>query len=240
MTTATTGTGTITLGSAITGLLTFALAGVSNGETITYAIKDGNNSEIGRGVYTSSGTTLTRTVLKSTNSDAAINLSGAAEVRIVAASEDIYLRDWVTEYTTYSSHSANTIPVDDTIPQVTEGDQIISMTLTPQTTFIEVEALVNVGFASNDNRMTVAIFKDGAANAVASGIGFIASSYLVATPITVKKRIAVTPGVSTTLTVRVGTHQNTYTGYINGNSVTRYFGGTMASFLRAREIRPGN
>lgn len=89
MSTATTGTGTITLGSALSGLLSFANAGVANGETITYAIRDGSNAEIGRGVYTSSGTTLTRSVLRSTNSNSPISLSGSAEVRIVAAAEDV-------------------------------------------------------------------------------------------------------------------------------------------------------
>lgn len=90
MTTATTGTGTITLGSAATGFITFANAGVSNGDTVTYAIEDGANREIGRGVYTSSGTTLTRaTILRSTNSNAAISLSGTAQVFIAASAEDI-------------------------------------------------------------------------------------------------------------------------------------------------------
>lgn len=90
MTTATTGTGTITLGSAVASYVTFANAGVQNGDTVTYAIVDGNNREVGRGVYTSSGTTLTRaTILESTNSNAAINLSGNAEVFITAAAEDI-------------------------------------------------------------------------------------------------------------------------------------------------------
>lgn len=88
VTTATTGTGTITLGSAVSGWLTFAQGGVGNGETVTYAIHDGTSFEIGRGVYTSSGTTLTRSVLKSTNSNAAINLSGAAQVLVTAAAED--------------------------------------------------------------------------------------------------------------------------------------------------------
>lgn len=89
MTTATTGTGTITLGSAVSGYLTFAQAGVANADVVDYAIKDGSNSEIGTGTYTSSGTTLTRTVTKSTNSNAAINLSGSAEVFISPRAETI-------------------------------------------------------------------------------------------------------------------------------------------------------
>ena len=93
MSTATTGTGALTLGAAVSGFLSFASAGVANGDTITYAIKDGANSEIGRGVYTSSGTTLTRTVLKSTNANAAINLSGSAEVFITASAEDFADKD---------------------------------------------------------------------------------------------------------------------------------------------------
>jgi len=95
MTTLTTGTGTITLGSAVAGFLSFAGAGVSDGETVTYAIKDGSNSEIGRGVYTATGTTLTRAVLRSTNSNTAISLSGSAQVFITAAAEDL---DGTTTY----------------------------------------------------------------------------------------------------------------------------------------------
>lgn len=89
MSTATTGTGTITLGSAASGFLSFASAGVTDGDTVTYAIEDGNNREIGRGVYTAAGTTLTRSVLKSTNANAAISLSGSAQVFITAAAEDL-------------------------------------------------------------------------------------------------------------------------------------------------------
>lgn len=91
MTTATTGTGTVTLGSAVTGFVSFADAGVSNGESITYAIQDGANSEIGTGVYTAAGSTLTRvTILKSTNGGSAINLGGTAQVFITPSAEDFY------------------------------------------------------------------------------------------------------------------------------------------------------
>ena len=89
MTTATTGTGTITLGSAVAGYQTFADAGVSNADVVRYVIEDGNNWEIGTGTYTASGTTLTRTVLESSNADAAISLTGSAEVFVTAVTEDI-------------------------------------------------------------------------------------------------------------------------------------------------------
>lgn len=83
MTTATTGTGTITLGSAVSGYQTFAGGGVANSDTVKYLIEDGSNWEIGTGTYTSSGTTMSRSVIESTNSDTAINLSGSATVSII-------------------------------------------------------------------------------------------------------------------------------------------------------------
>tara|TARA_R110000782_G_scaffold131761_1_gene223626 strand:- start:30 stop:2126 length:2097 start_codon:yes stop_codon:yes gene_type:complete len=86
--TATTGTGTITLGSAKSSFQTFADAGVVDGNVIRYSIEDGSNFEIGTGTYTATGTTLTRTVTESSNSDSAINLSGSAVVFVTATAAD--------------------------------------------------------------------------------------------------------------------------------------------------------
>lgn len=92
--TATTGTGTITLGSARTGYGTFAEAGVANGNVVSYTIIDGNDFEIGIGTYTSAGTTLSRdTVTFSKIAGVAgtskISLSGNATVFISPRSADL-------------------------------------------------------------------------------------------------------------------------------------------------------
>lgn len=89
MSTSTTGTGTITLGSAEDGYQTFAGAGVANADVVRYIIEDGSNFEIGTGTYTSSGTTLSRTVSESSNSNNAINLSGSATVFVGATAQDL-------------------------------------------------------------------------------------------------------------------------------------------------------
>ena len=106
MSTSTTGTGTITLGSALSGYQTFAQAGITNGQTVRYTIEDGTNFEIGSGVFTSSGTTLTRNVTESSNSDNAINLSGSGEVFITASAADIFVNDGATSLTTTGTITA--------------------------------------------------------------------------------------------------------------------------------------
>jgi hypothetical protein len=79
VTTSTTGTGTLTLGSALDGFQDFSVIG--DGNTTYYTITSGNNWEVGIGTYTASGTTLSRdTILDSSNGGSAINLSGTSNV----------------------------------------------------------------------------------------------------------------------------------------------------------------
>ena len=91
--TSTTGTGTITLGSAADGFQTFAQGGITNGQVVRYVITDGSAFEIGTGTYSASGTTLSRSLTES-STGSLLNLSGSnVEVFISAANEDLVLKD---------------------------------------------------------------------------------------------------------------------------------------------------
>lgn len=85
--TATTGTGTVTLGAAATAFQTWASAGAVNGVSYAYLIEDATAWELGTGTYTSSGTTLSRT-LRYSSTGSLLNLSGTATVACVASAED--------------------------------------------------------------------------------------------------------------------------------------------------------
>lgn len=89
MSTATTGTGTITLGSAATGFQ--AMPAAADGETVSYVITSGTSDwEAGRGVYTHSGTTLTRAdVRASSNAGSAISLTGTSYMVVAAIADDL-------------------------------------------------------------------------------------------------------------------------------------------------------
>lgn len=75
-TSATTGTGTLTLAGAATDFQSFAAIGDGNTTFYTISLPSGDEWEVGIGTYTASGTTLSRTtVLASSNSGSLVNFS---------------------------------------------------------------------------------------------------------------------------------------------------------------------
>ena len=181
MSTSTTGTGTITLGSASTGYQTFANAGITNGQTVRYAIEDGSNFEIGSGTYTASGTTLTRSVTESSNSDNAISLSGTANVFVTATVADLFINDGASALTTTgvgtfaSLDISGDVDVDGTLEAdaITIGGTAVGSIFSPiagGTGIVTTGALdagsITSGFGAINN---------GASNITTTGVGTFAS-----------------------------------------------------------------
>lgn len=120
----TTGTGTLTLtGTAPAGRRSFA-SGHTTGATVRYAIESGDKTqwEVGEGVWTSSGATLTRdTVFASSNSNALVNFTGtpltvistmtAADASSVAGIID-KIGVYLNAATTATSSADQKIPLD--------------------------------------------------------------------------------------------------------------------------------
>ena len=95
VTSTTTGTGAMALGSAVTGFETFA-AGIGNSNTTYYAIFNTGTTEweVGLGTLDGSSSNLTRpTVISSSNSDSAVDFaSGTKDVFCtMPASKTVYL-----------------------------------------------------------------------------------------------------------------------------------------------------
>ena len=94
-TTTTTGTGTLTLGGAVTGFETFA-AGIGNSNTTYYAVilPGSAEFEVGLGTLSSDSSTIARTtIISSSNSDSAVNFSAGTKniFCTIPASKSVFL-----------------------------------------------------------------------------------------------------------------------------------------------------
>lgn len=141
-----------------------------------------------------------------------------------------------TPYTTYSSVTA-VIPEDNSIPQNTEGTEIITVSITPESATNRLIIGFNAGFivGSTTNSCAYALFQDSTANAIAAGSSQSATSNAQVKASLVHEMAAGTTS-STTFKLRIGVNSGTF--YINGNSTNRIFGGVAAIRLWVEEVAP--
>lgn len=109
MTTTTTGTSTITLGSAADGYQSFSDAGLADGDYIKYTIEDANgNWEVGTGYVNITSGTLTRSsthVDDSSSGGSAIDLSGDAVVYATTSHHEVASRQLIASGTVSNQSS---------------------------------------------------------------------------------------------------------------------------------------
>lgn len=129
------------------------------------------------------------------------------------------------------------MPVDDTIPQNTEGGQLLSKAITARSALnlVDVRANLNLAHATGSTaRGGVAVFQDSTANALAARV-WQAGGTTSAWPVDIGWRGVVGTASASTFAVRAGPG-SAGTVTFNGSSSAREMGGVMASFLEVREI----
>lgn len=126
------------------------------------------------------------------------------------------------------------IPVDDTIPQNTEGGQVLTKAITPKaTTNLLVIDIAWFGAGGPSDHVTTALFQDSTANAIAAAGSWQQTSGGMFEHYLRHIMLAGTTS-STTFNVRIGP-ASAGTIYFNGKSGSRVFGGVASSTLKITE-----
>jgi hypothetical protein len=125
------------------------------------------------------------------------------------------------------------LPFDNTIPQITEGDQYMSQAITPFAASDILRVTTSHEFANSANiQVVAALFRDSGANAVAA----IASGGSQGQPLTSALGYAVQAGSASTTTFKLRAGGSSGTTTFNGQGGSASLGGVMASFIQVEEI----
>ena len=129
-----------------------------------------------------------------------------------------------------------TTPTDDSVPQNTEGEQYMSLAITPTNAsnnlFIQVVANYNTSHAGAHYE-TMALFQDSTAGALA--VGFRSAVAGHRSQMMLNYYMAAGTTSATTFKVRLGT-DSAGTLTFNGSGGARLFGGVVASSITITEI----
>lgn len=131
-----------------------------------------------------------------------------------------------------------TVPLDDTIPQNTEGDQYLTVSITPQnsSSTLVIEADLNVAGSISASQIIAALFRDSTANAIGVAKQYISLANVMGI-VRVTAVVSAGSATATTFKVRAGlSAAGTLT--LNGTSGARLFGGVASSMITVTEYLP--
>jgi hypothetical protein len=148
------------------------------------------------------------------------------------------LLQYVTTTLASASTQTATIPFDDTIPQSSEGTEIMTLTIVPQsaTSTIQISVYVNM-YNTVGVELIAALFMDSGADAKAAAAEFAPGGSMV----TMALVFSETTGSTSSRTYKVRTGPSASGGgtlTINGVAGARRFGGVLLCRIEALEIQP--
>lgn len=131
------------------------------------------------------------------------------------------------------------MPLDDTIPQITEGDEYMTLAFTPKSAAsrLRIDVVTNLSMDTNSLNLTAALFRDAGADAIAAGAKGRSSGNDQMENIKFSHDMASPGAALTTFRVRAGAHAAATTT-LNGIAGARKYGGVLASSIIITEYMP--
>jgi len=165
------------------------------------------------------------------------NTTQIATTAFVLANRGKAVAQVVTSASGAVATGTTVLPVDDTIPQITEGDQYLSLAITPQsaTSLLEIDVECHLSSSIVTN-ICAALFQDATANALSATYHYEAAAGGIF-PLVIK--YIMTSGTTSATTFRVrGGGGGAGTTTFNGSGGGRLFGGVLASRITIKEYLP--
>jgi hypothetical protein len=203
----------------------------------------------------------TASLVDGSNLKLAGNFTGAAESQIMLASDGT---NWFeisrTPATTFTptvtnalsgsviQHQYNsiltvittttTIPNDDTIPQITEGVEVVTKAITPNNSSnrLIIRGVVAYDAPTDGSVEVLALFQDATANALACSANDSGATAGPTSMIFIQHEMAAGTTSATTFRLRIGS-SDTNTLTVNGDGSARKYGGVLTSNISITEIK---
>src|SRR5688572_4808085 len=143
------------------------------------------------------------------------------------------VRDTDATYVTAST----SLPVDNSIPQITEGDEVLSVAITPvnASSTLEITAVVNIG-ASTTMNVGIALFVDATAGALHATSQRVEGAVSMSS-VPLRHTVSAASTTARTYRIRIGPDAGG-SAHLNGDGGGRQFGGVAVSSLTVKEILP--
>jgi len=149
-----------------------------------------------------------------------------------APSGGLVIQQIRTQSSTYTT-SATLTPVDNTIPQITEGTEFFTVAITPTSasSVLVIEATMCTGCSTGAN-LVISLFVDATTNAIAATT---TQKFSAGSITTMVLRHKLSAGSTSTRTYRIRYGANTGTSSVNGNPSSQFFNGVLYSMVTATE-----
>lgn len=223
-----TNTGTLTSGKAIIG---------NGGVDVTVSALTAQFVGSSSGTEAAASMTTNRLLGRTTAASGAVEeITPGASLKFASGALNGRIVQVVNTTTGAVATGTTQIPVDDTIPQNTEGDQYMSLAITPTnaSNILRIQVLINLASDAALLYQVAALFQDTTANALDASLVFTANTSQIA-PVSIDHWMTAGTTSATTFKVRAG-RNGSATTTVNGAGAARIFGGVLESSITITEI----